>query len=131
MTRVVRSSAALYSDPRTLRKRRRCGGHLADPHWIEAGEQAVWSSLPPNSEIGNEGWWHAVYCMDCCPADCDPRSSEPCHEEIHSLDYFRAQQVDSYWIVCTKVGPHDEHEDSNTGAHWPREVAPTPGPETR
>lgn len=67
--RVSRTPEALYSPPRTLRKRRRCSGHLAEPHWIAAGERAVWSSLPPNSEIGNEGWWHAVFCMDCAPAD--------------------------------------------------------------
>lgn len=68
--RVTRTSQALYSPPRTLRKRRRCDGHLADRHFIEAGQQAVWSSLPPHSEIGNEGWWHAVFCMDCAPVEC-------------------------------------------------------------
>lgn len=70
MTRVTRSREALYSSPRTLRKRRKCDGHLSDSHWIEAGQQAVWSSLPPHSEVGNEGWWHAVFCMDCAPAEC-------------------------------------------------------------
>lgn len=68
--RVSKTHSALYSPPRTLRKRRRCGGHLSDPHWIEVGERAVWSSLPPDSEIGNAGWWHAVFCMDCAPAEC-------------------------------------------------------------
>ena len=68
--RVTKTHAALYSPPRTLRKRRLCAGHLSDRHWIEAGQQAVWSSLPPDSEIGNEGWWHAVFCMDCAPIEC-------------------------------------------------------------
>ena len=68
-SRVTRTPSALYSNPRTLRKRRRCQGHLSAPHWIERGEQAIWSSLPPHSEIGNEGWWHAVFCMDCCPIE--------------------------------------------------------------
>ena len=68
--RVAKTPEALYSRPRILRKRRRCDGHLSDRHIIEAGEQAVWSSLPPHSDIGNERWWHAVFCMDCCPAEC-------------------------------------------------------------
>lgn len=42
----------------------------------------------------------------------------PCTEEIWSWTYFTAEQVDPYWIRCTAVGPHDEHEDSNTGAKW-------------
>ena len=44
---------------------------------IEASEQAIWSSLPPdNPEIGNTGWWHAVFCLDCAPAECIP-TEEP------------------------------------------------------
>jgi hypothetical protein len=68
--RVSKSPEALYGPPRTLRKRRRCDGHLSDPHMIEAGQQVVWSSLPPHSDIGNTGWWHAAFCMDCAPAEC-------------------------------------------------------------
>jgi hypothetical protein len=68
--RVSRSPEALYSTPRMLRKRRRCDGHLSDRHMIEAGQSAVWSSLPPHSDIGNERWWHAVFCIDCAPAEC-------------------------------------------------------------
>lgn len=67
--RVTKSPEAPYSAPRTSRKRRRCNGHLSDPHWIEVGERAVWSSLPPDSEYGNEGWWHMVFCLDCAPTD--------------------------------------------------------------
>ena len=70
--RVSKTPSALYSQPRTLRKKRRCDGHLSDPHWIEKGEQAVWLSLPPDSDIGNEGWWHAKFCMDCAPVECVP-----------------------------------------------------------
>ena len=44
---------------------------------------------------------------------------EPCSAELWSLDYFRHQQVDAYWMRCHKVGAHDEHENSETGAHWP------------
>ena len=68
--RVTMTAEALYSPPRMIRKRPRCGCHLAEPHWIEVGELAVWSSLPPHSEIGNEGWWHAVFCMGCAPIEC-------------------------------------------------------------
>lgn len=69
--RVTKTHGALYSPPRTLKKRRKCSGHLSDRHMIEVGEQAIWSSLPPdNPEIGNTGWWHAVFCLDCAPAEC-------------------------------------------------------------
>jgi hypothetical protein len=67
-TRVTRSPGALYSEPRTAAKRRRCDGHLADPHWINPGDIIVWSALPPgDNDIGNIGWWHHAYCADCAP----------------------------------------------------------------
>lgn len=70
MIRVVRSSGALYSKPRTCAKRRRCNSHLADPHWIEVGDPIIWSALPPDdNDIGNIGWWHHAYCYDCAPIE--------------------------------------------------------------
>lgn len=72
MTRTTRSHEALYSKPRKVRKRRRCDGHLADPHWIEAGQEAIYSALPPGGELGYERWQHAVFCLDCAPADTVP-----------------------------------------------------------
>jgi len=48
-------------------------------------------------------------------------SSEPCDAEIHSWERFTPDQVDSYWIRCSRVGPHDDHEDSDTGLTWPRD----------
>ncbi|KIP90169.1 hypothetical protein RU09_11860 [Microbacterium sp. MEJ108Y] len=53
--------------------------------------------------------------------------AEPCDAEIWSWDIFRHQQVDPYWMRCHKLGAHDEHENSETGAHWPvklQETAP-------
>ena len=44
---------------------------------------------------------------------------EPCSAELWSWDYFNDQQVDPYWMRCHKVGAHDEHENSETGATWP------------
>lgn len=67
MSRVSRAFDALYSSPRRTQKRRRCDGHLADAHWIEVGEQVIWSALPPNSDIGNPTWWHHALCVDCAP----------------------------------------------------------------
>lgn len=73
MSRVTATCGALYSEPRRSAKRRRCDGHLADPHWISAGDPVVWSALPPgNGDIGNVGWWHAAFCADCAPL---PRGS--------------------------------------------------------
>lgn len=48
----------------------------------------------------------------------DPADSEPCDAEKHSWGYFTPEVVDSYWMRCHKLGPHDEHENSETGATW-------------
>ena len=70
-SRVTRTHGALYGKPQRTRKRRRCDGHLAEPHWIEKGDLMVWSALPPNHpDICNDGWWHAKFCMACCPKEC-------------------------------------------------------------
>lgn len=42
----------------------------------------------------------------------------PCTAEKWSWDLFRAEQVDPYWMRCHLLGPHDEHENSETGAKW-------------
>lgn len=42
----------------------------------------------------------------------------PCEEETWSWWHFTPDQVDPYWIRCTLAGPHDEHEDENTGLTW-------------
>ena len=66
--RVARTPGALYGELRVGRKRRRCDGHMADPHWIEPGELVTWSALPPDHpDIGNDRWWHSVFCADCAP----------------------------------------------------------------
>lgn len=52
-------------------------------------------------------------------AEHDP-APEPCEAEIHSWSYFSSEAVDSYWMRCDRLGPHDEHENSETGAHWGR-----------
>jgi hypothetical protein len=67
MTRVTASPEALYSKPRRCAKSRRCDGHLAERHWINAGDLMVVSALPPDGEIGNTRWWHHSYCMECAP----------------------------------------------------------------
>lgn len=64
------SQDAIYSRPRRCRKRLVCDGHLAERHYIEAGDLIVRSALPPNSnEVGNVGWWHAAFCIDCAPIE--------------------------------------------------------------
>lgn len=68
MNRVTKTPGAIWSQPRPAAKRRKCDGHLtATRHYIEPGELVVWSALPPNSEIGNENWWHLAFCSDCAP----------------------------------------------------------------
>lgn len=45
-------------------------------------------------------------------------ANDACTSEKHSWDYFKPEQVDSYWMRCHRLGPHDEHENSETGAKW-------------
>lgn len=58
----------------TARKRHICQSHMADRHYIDPGQQYVANALPPDHpDIGNVGWWHLRVCLDCCPAEFDPR----------------------------------------------------------
>lgn len=50
--------------------------------------------------------------------DLRAHAHDECDAEIYSWDYFSVDAVDPYWIRCGRVGPHEEHEDSNTGAKW-------------
>ena len=47
-----------------------------------------------------------------------PLTEKPCDVETWSWEHFNQEQMDGYWIRCTQVGPHDEHEDANTGLTW-------------
>jgi len=51
-------------------------------------------------------------------AELHAAATAPCSAEVWSWDHFTDSQVDPYWIRCTQLGPHDEHEDSNTGLRW-------------
>lgn len=42
---------------RTARKRHRCE-FCREP--IEPGERYVSAALPPNTDVGNVGWWHSA-----------------------------------------------------------------------
>ena len=68
--RVLRTHGALYGVAVSAKKRR-CDGHMAsEPHSIEAGDRYVASALPPDHpDIGNVGWWHHNFCMECAPAE--------------------------------------------------------------
>jgi hypothetical protein len=48
----------------------------------------------------------------------DEDAPDPCDAEVWSWAIFSTEAVDPYWIRCTRLGPHDRHEDSNTGATW-------------
>ena len=70
--RVARSSEALWSAPRQAAKRRRCDGHMAEPHFIEAGDMLVWAALPPGGEFGYERWRHMAFCVKQCAPEPTP-----------------------------------------------------------
>lgn len=59
--------------------------------------------------------------LDGAPDGAPEPELEPCTAEIHSWSkqaFHQNQDIDLYWIRCTLLGKHDEHEDSNTGLTW-------------
>lgn len=83
-------------------------------HRREPGTGVDWCSHC----IDNDGPWpcSTIAALDGAPEPDD----DPCDEEIHSWGEkaFRPEQVDPYWIRCTLLGKHVEHEDSHTGLKW-------------
>src|SRR3546814_16107517 len=77
----------------------------------------VWPSIEAVEAIHGHGGRTRIVWTD------DEIDATPCDSEKHSWDYYRPGQVDSYWMRCHLVGPHDEHENSETGATW-REPEP-------
>lgn len=55
------------------------------------------------------------------PASTEADEGDECREEVWSWDHFRDSQVDGYWIRCSLLGPHLQHEDSHTGLTWPHD----------
>lgn len=78
---------------------------------------------------GESFWTHVpsegpVYLDIACRLVATPLPDEsPCDAEKHSWDFFSPNAVDSYWMRCHLVGPHDEHENSETGAKWRDETS--------
>ena len=65
--------------------------------------------------------------LDEMGISCRPRTDhDECREELHSWAYFNQNQVDSYWMRCHLLGPHEEHENSETGARWKTPVESLP-----
>ncbi len=117
-----------------------------DAYWILAYsgemERLFYQGIPEGDEDGNRtndatGWLLDGIMTDgpswplrlMVPAE-DPIDDDPCDAEMWSWDYFRHQQVDAYWMRCHRVGKHDEHENSETGAHWPVVSSGDPWPDT-
>lgn len=50
------------------------------------------------------------------------KAHAPCESEMYTGHYYRQQVaaglMDYYWMRCDRTGPHDEHENSETGATW-------------
>lgn len=48
-----------------------------------------------------------------------------CKSDIWSWSVFSDNAVDPYWIQCTLIGNHTEHENSETGVKWRCEQLPS------
>lgn len=60
--------AARWHEWRTSRRERRCHGDGASrdcTRLIRPGERYCKSSLAPDSDIGNVGWWNSALCAPC------------------------------------------------------------------
>lgn len=80
--RVTAGHETLWSKPRRAQRRRRCDGHLTEPHEIEAGALYVVGAIPPNSEYGNMGWWRMSFCIErCAPEECVPEPHDSGRED--------------------------------------------------
>jgi hypothetical protein len=57
---------AEFSVVRTARRPHHCEtASYACTGTIKPGERYVYSSLAPNSDVGNTNWWHAACCAAC------------------------------------------------------------------
>jgi hypothetical protein len=62
---------------------------------------------------------------DALIAEIGPEYIE-CESTMHTWTYgFSPNAVDSYYMTCDLTYPHDEHENSHTGAKWRDPVAPS------
>jgi hypothetical protein len=62
---------------RTARKPHQCDSESSRcTRTIQPGERYAHSSLPPHSDVGNEGWWTAKTCAACATAYGRPIAAE-------------------------------------------------------
>ena len=95
------------------RKRHVCQNHLLDRddrHYIEPGDRYIANALPPDHpDIGNPGWWHLRVCLDCCPAEHDPRPKP-------AAPGSRQNPVDGRTHPCPTPGYRGHHTAVGAGA---------------
>lgn len=66
-----------YWTGRTARKRHVCEGEKPGcPGGVEPGQRYVEMKLPPNSDLGNQGWWRMRVCRSCAEAYNKPLADE-------------------------------------------------------
>lgn len=70
------------------------------------------------SELGKSHPAHQVRMLIEAGAVATDGMPQECREETYSWRHFTPQQMDGYWIRCTLLGLHSEHEDEHTGLTW-------------
>lgn len=83
--------------------------------WQAGVEIRRYSEFFTSFEDGFDRGYAAALSRAAAPEEPD---DEPCKAETHSWSHYQPEQIDSYWIRCTRLGEHDEHEDSHTGLRW-------------
>ena len=51
------SARAWFTRERTARKQHQCANCL---HPVRPGQRYLYHAIPPESDIGNPGWWHSI-----------------------------------------------------------------------
>lgn len=84
-----------------------------------AGLRAAADSPRDQVAITRQRLVEAADALEAASSCAEPQDDdEPCGDELWSWHYFQPEQVDPYWMRCDRIGPHDEHKNSETGAHW-------------
>jgi hypothetical protein len=78
----------------------------------------TWDVGTRKPDLASLGTYLAALGYDLALIPREDAEPQPREAETHSWRHFNAEQADSYWIRCTLQGPHDEHEDANTGLTW-------------
>lgn len=94
------------------------GPQRAEAILIAHQRRDVGSCLCGWAELGKSHAGHQAAALREAGLLASEQDDTECSAETRSWDHFSPEQMDSYWIRCTLLGQHEEHEDEHTGLRW-------------